>query len=165
MGTVYFVTGLSGAGKTTIGGMLYDYIRKNKPNVILLDGDRIRPVYLEDIGYSEADRRKGAKRTFRICKMLADQGIDVVVCSICMYDEVRKWNRENISNYVEIYIKVKKETLIKRNQKGLYTNSNNVVGMDLDFEEPKTPDIILENDGILAADEVFNKLLSFLEAK
>ena len=165
MGTVYFLTGLSGAGKTTLGGMLYDYIRKDKPNVILLDGDRIRPVYLEDIGYSEEDRRKGAKRTFRICKMLADQGIDVVVCSICMYDEVRQWNRDNIDNYVEIYIKVKKDTLIKRNQKGLYVNSNNVVGMDLEFEEPKTPNIILENDGELSADKVFDKLINYLHSR
>ena len=165
MGTVYFLTGLSGAGKTTLGGMLYDYIRKDKTNVILLDGDRIRPVYLEDIGYSEEDRRKGAKRTFRICKMLADQGIDVVVCSICMYDEVRRWNRDNIDDYVEIYIKVKKDTLIKRNQKGLYVNSNNVVGMDLEFEEPKTPDIILENDGELSADKVFDKLINYLNSR
>ena len=165
MGTVYFLTGLSGAGKTTLGGMLYEYIRRDKLNVILLDGDRIRPVYLEDIGYSEEDRRKGAKRTFRICKMLAEQGIDVVVCSICMYDEVRQWNRDNISDYVEIYIKVKKDTLIKRNQKGLYVNSNNVVGMDLEFEEPKTPDIILENDGELSANEVFNKLINYLNSR
>lgn len=165
MGTVYFLTGLSGAGKTTLGGLLYEHIRKDKPNVILLDGDRIRPVYLEDIGYSDSDRRKGAKRTFRICKMLAEQGIDVVVCSICMYDEVRQWNRDNIRDYVEIYIKVKKDTLIKRNQKGLYVNSTNVVGMDLEFEEPKTPDIILENDGELSADEVFNKLINYLNSR
>ena len=164
MGTVYFFTGLSGAGKTTLGCMLYEYLRKDKPNVVWLDGDKFRPVYLEDIGYSEEDRRKGAKRTFRICKMLADQGIDVVVCSISMYDEVRQWNRENINNYVEIYIKVKKDTLIKRNQKGLYVNSNNVVGMDLEFEEPKCPNVILENDGELNPNQVFDKLLRFLKA-
>ena len=79
--------------------------------------------------------------------MLSDQGLDVVCCSISMYGEVRKWNRENIENYIEIYIKVTKETLIRRNQKGLYTGGKNVVGVDIPFDEPKTPDITIENDG------------------
>ena len=146
-GTVYFFTGLSGAGKTTIGGLFYRNLKSKKSNVFLIDGDIARKVYLEDIGYDEADRLKGAKRTFRVCKMLADQGIDVVCCSICMYSEVRQWNRENIENYKEIYIKVKKETLLERNQKGLYTSGKNVVGVDLPFDEPTAPDIIIQNDG------------------
>ena len=59
-GTVYFFTGLSGAGKTTLGGLFHRRLKAAKPNVILLDGDLIRPVYNEDIGYSDADRVKGA---------------------------------------------------------------------------------------------------------
>lgn len=146
-GTVYFFTGLSGAGKTTLGELFYSHLRERKDNVVLLDGDRIRPVYNEDIGYTDEDRLKGAHRTFRVCKMLSEQGIDVVVCSICMYSAVREWNREHIENYREIYIKVDRETLLRRNQKGLYTGGKNVVGMDLPFDEPQTPDIILHNDG------------------
>jgi adenylylsulfate kinase len=147
-GTVYFFTGLSGAGKTTLGGLFHRRLKAHKANVVLLDGDLIRPVYLEDIGYDETARRKGAQRTFRICKMLSDQGIDVVVCSICMYSDVRDWNRKNIPNYREIYVKTSRETLLRRNQKGLYTTGQNVVGVDLPFDEPKTPDIIIENDGL-----------------
>ena len=79
--------------------------------------------------------------------MLARQGIDVVVCSICMYSAVRAWNRANIANYKEIYIKVRRETLLSRNQKGLYTGGQDVVGVDLPFDEPKEPDLIIENDG------------------
>lgn len=161
-GTVYFFTGLSGAGKTTLGGKFYQYIKSYKSNVVCLDGDKIRPVYLEDIGYSEEERRIGAKRTFRVCKMLADQGIDVVCCSICMYDEVRQWNRENIDNYKEIYIKVKPETLLRRNQKGLYTSGKNVVGVDLAFEEPKSPDIVIENDGKKTPEEIVEELKAVL---
>ena len=55
------------------------------------------------------------------CKLLSDQGIDVVCCSIAMYQSVRAWNRANIPNYKEIYLRVKPETLLARNQKGLYT--------------------------------------------
>ena len=112
-----------------------------------LDGDCFRPIYLEDIGYSDEDRRRGAARTFRLCKMLEDQGIDVVCCSVSMYEEIRSWNRENIENYKEIYVRVTRETLLKRNQKGLYTSGKNVVGVDLPFEEPNNPDVIIQNDG------------------
>ena len=69
------------------------------------------------------------------------------MCSIAMYESVRRWNRENIPNYKEIYIKVSKNTLMQRNQKGLYTAGKNVVGIDLPFDEPQNPDIVLHNDG------------------
>jgi adenylylsulfate kinase len=146
-GTVYFFTGLSGAGKTTLGTIFYQHLKSVKDNVVILDGDQTRPVFNEDTGYSDEDRRRGAKRTFRVAKMLADQGIDVVVCSMCLYHEIRAWNRENIQKYCEIYVNVTSETLLKRNKKGLYTSGKNVVGIDLPFEEPISPDVVLHNDG------------------
>ncbi|MDY5509308.1 adenylyl-sulfate kinase [Dysosmobacter sp.] len=146
-GTVYFFTGLSGAGKTTIGGLFHRRLKATKPNVVLLDGDEIRPVFCEDSGYSNEDRLKRAWRIFRVCKMLSDQGIDVICCSIAMFAQVRAWNRENIENYQEIYIRVKKETLLRRNQKGLYTDGTGVVGVDLPFDEPDRPDLVVQNDG------------------
>ena len=153
-GTVYFFTGLSGAGKTTIGSLFHQRLKARKPNVVLLDGDAIRPVFCEDSGYSADERMKRAKRIFRVCKMLADQGIDVVCCSISMYSEVRAWNREQIEHYKEIYIKVKKETLLQRNQKGLYTTGKNVVGIDLPFDEPEQPDFVIPNDGQKSPEEI-----------
>lgn len=146
-GTVYFFTGLSGAGKTTLGGLFYERLKKTKPNVVRLDGDQVRPAFCEDIGYTTEDRRRSAFRIFRVCRLLADQGIDVVCCSISMFRDVRAWNRENIEHYREIYIKVKKETLLSRDQKGLYSAGVNVVGVDLPFDEPLHPDLVVENDG------------------
>ena len=146
-GTVYFFTGLSGAGKTTIGGLFHRRLKATKPNVVLLDGDEIRVAFGEDVGYTQDERLRWAGRIFRVCKLLSGQGIDVVVCSIAMYDSVRRWNRENIPNYKEIYIKVSRDTLLQRNQKGLYTAGKNVVGIDLPFEEPQSPDLVVPNDG------------------
>lgn len=146
-GSVYFFTGLSGAGKTTIGSLFHRRLKATKPNVVLLDGDEIRVAFGEDVGYTQAERLRWAGRIFRVCRLLAGQGIDVVVCSIAMYESVRQWNRENIPNYKEIYIKVSKDTLMRRNQKGLYTGGKNVVGIDLPFDEPQAPDIVLPNDG------------------
>lgn len=157
-GTVYFFTGLAGAGKTTIGGLFFRRLKATKPNVVLLDGDQIRPVFCEDTGYTHEDRVKRAWRIFRVCNMLAEQGIDVVCCSIAMYADVRAWNRQNIVNYKEIYIKVTPETLQKRNQKGLYTSDNAVVGVSLPFDEPKTPDIVIENDGQETPEQIVEQL-------
>lgn len=164
-GTVYFFTGLSGAGKTTLGGLFHRRLKARKNDVVLLDGDSIRLVYNEDISYTEDSRRKGAGRTFRVAKMLSDQGIDVVVCSICMYSAVRDWNRANIENYREIYIKVDKDTLLRRNQKGLYTAGKDVVGIDIPFDEPKSPDYVIENNGHETPEAIVTRLEAALKQR
>lgn len=145
-GTVYFFTGLAGAGKTTIGGLFYEKLKIVKPDAVLVDGD----VSREKGGhkdYSTESRRAGAKAGFKQWRELALQGKDVVVCSISMYEDVRAWNRENIESYKEIYIKVSMETLRRRNQKGLYSPGvKQVVGVDLPWDEPTCPDVVIEND-------------------
>ena len=146
-GTVYFFTGLSGAGKTTLGGLFCRRLKNTKPNVVYLDGDEIRPVFGEDSGYTQEDRLRWAGRIFRVCKMLSDQGIDVVICSISMFHSVREWNRANLPRYKEIYLQVSRETLLQRNKKGLYTSGSDVIGVDLPFEEPQSPDLIVQNNG------------------
>ena len=162
LGTLYFFTGLSGAGKTTLGSLFHERLKNSKPNVVYLDGDLLRPVFCEDTGYSSQDRLKRAQRIFRVCKMLTDQGIDVVCCSIAMIESVRLWNRKNIPSYKEIYVRVTAETLIKRDQKNLYTKGKNVVGIDLPFDEPKESDIIIDNNGDRTPLEIISELESRL---
>ena len=157
-GTVYFFTGLSGAGKTTIGGLFYRRLKERKPNAFLLDGDEFRRMLCQDLGYSKEDRLKSAYRGFGMSCMIANQGIDVVNCGIAMYSEIRQWNRENIENYKEIYIKVSKETLLRRDQKGLYSAGKSVVGIDLPFDEPENPDFVIENNGDETPDEIVDRL-------
>ena len=157
-GTVYFFTGLSGAGKTTIGGLFYRQLKAAKPNVILADGDKMRIITLST-GYSTEERRDRALQSFRLWKEIAEQGIDVVVCSIAMYDEVRDWNRANIENYVEIYVKTSWETLYRRDQKGLYSSGRkDVVGIDLPYDEPKSPDAVVQNDGDEMPEKIVDRL-------
>ena len=148
-GTVYFFTGLSGAGKTTIGGLFYRRLKAKRNDIVLLDGDQLRRLSINKASdYSTEKRKQGAFYNFEMCKMLADQGIHVVLCSISMYRDCRAWAREHIENYKEIYIKVTQETLYRRDQKGLYSSgAKNVVGVDLPWEEPESPDIIIQNDG------------------
>lgn len=151
VGTVYWITGLSGAGKTTIGTLVYKYISERKDNVVLLDGDQLRTVF-KSKEYSNEGRKALGYKYSELCKMLANQGIDVVICTIAMYDELREWNRQNIEKYKEIYLKVDINELIRRDQKGLYSKAlrqeiDNVMGINLEFEEPKHPDLVLDNSG------------------
>ena len=96
---------------------------------------------------------------FRRCRKLSDQGLDVVVCSISLYHEIRAWNRENIENYREIYLKVKNETLYQRDQKGLYSSrAKNVVGVDLPYDEPQHSHIVIQNDGQETPEEIVARL-------
>ena len=162
-GTVYFFTGLSGAGKTTIGGLLYRRMKAKRNDVVLLDGDQLRRLsFHKKSGYTTEERRRGAYFNFEMCKMLADQGIDVVLCSISMYHDCRSWAAEHIENYREIYVKAARETLYRRDQKGLYSSgAKNVVGVDLLCEEPEAPDIVIENDGAESPEEIVDRLEVF----
>ena len=160
-GTVYWVTGLSGAGKTTIGNLLYEKIKNEKSNVVLLDGDALRKAIAFDLGYTHEDRHESAKRNTHLCKLLADQGLDVICCTICMFEDIRSWSRENNENYKEIYIKVPVDVLKKRNQKGLYKNNiDELVGFGVGMEEPVHPDCVLLNDGTKTPKELLEELLN-----
>lgn len=152
MGTIYWITGLSGADKTTIGKLLYEKIKVEYSNTVFLDGDILSKVFGDDLGYSRGERRKCAMRYSRLCAMLQEQGVNVICWTISMFESVRKWNRENIHNYKGIYIKVSMDTLQKRDQKGLYSGvtgeeQKEVVGIHMELEEPKCLDLVLENDG------------------
>lgn len=160
-GTIYWITGLSGAGKTTVGKILYEKIKQNKDNVVLLDGDALRNTIALDLGYSLEERHESAKRNTRLCKLLADQDIDVICCTICMFDDVREWNRKNNKNYYEVYLKVPMEILKTRNQNNLYISSQSeVVGLGIGMEEPKHPDLEIVNDGKLTPEKIAEKILT-----
>ena len=123
MAYVYWITGLSGAGKTSVGKLLYEKMKQKYPNIVFLDGDVLREVFGNDLGYTREERIKCAMRYARLCRMLQEQGMNVICCTISMFDEIRSWNREHIANYREIYVKVSMEELVRRNQKGLYSAS------------------------------------------
>ena len=145
---VYWLTGLSGAGKTTIGRLWYEKLKEQGETAVFLDGDELRQVFGGDLGFTESDRRKSAMRNARLCALLARQGLTVVCCTISMFADVRSWNRENIPGYFEVYVKASMETLRNRDQKGLYSRGDrDVAGVHFQVEEPKCPDLILENDG------------------
>ena len=174
-GTVYWITGLSGAGKTTIGRLFYEQLLHRKQNVVFLDGDTMRELFNNDLGHSIEDRKKLAMFYSKLCRVLSDQGIDIVCATISMFHECQEWNKKNIKNFKEIYLRVPLDILKKRDQKELYSRAlnqelKNVMGLDLKFEEPQRPDVVIDNDGTKAptdiAKELFKKFcLSTVEKK
>ena len=163
-GVLYWITGLSGAGKTTVGNRLYYEIKKFQSNVVILDGDILKNILSPNPGYTYEDRKVRAYQYARLCKSLTDQGIVVICCTIAMFEEVRAWNRANNKKYVEIYIDTPKDVLVKRNQKGLYSDYIqghviNVVGEDVDVDLPKKSDLVIVNDENNDIDENIKRIL------
>lgn len=163
-GILYWITGLSGAGKTTIGNRLYYELKQKQDNVVLLDGDILKNIVDDTLGYTENDRRRRAKKYATLCKALTDQGIIVICCTIAMYDEVRDWNRANNKGYVEVFLDVPLEVLKQRDQKGMYSHFSsgkmiNLAGLDVQVEYPKKPDVKICNDGSITIKECVNRIL------
>lgn len=162
MAYVYWITGLSGAGKTSVGKLLFEKMKQKYPNTVFLDGDVMREVFGNDLGYTRGERIKCAMRYARLCRMLQEQGMNVICCTISMFDEIRSWNRENVGNYREIYVRVSMEVLTKRNQKGLYRSTiekREVAGIHVEIEEPKNPDMILDNEGNVSVEELVDRVI------
>src|SRR6185295_11699411 len=103
---VVWITGLSGAGKTTVARALVTRLRRVGGAVVHLDGDALREVYGDDAGHREADRQRIGARHARLSRLLASQGVDVVCSTISMFRALWAWNRSHIQRYVEIYLRV-----------------------------------------------------------
>lgn len=165
---VIWLIGMSGAGKSAIGSALYSQLKAKRPNVVFLDGDGIREIMGNDLGHTIEERHANAGRICRLGKFLHEQGIDVVCAILSIFPESREWNRDQIDDYVEVFIDTPFEILVERDSKGLYRKAlageiQNVVGVDLDFPAPLNPDLVIKNGTPLRpikelADEILNHL-------
>lgn len=150
-GRVYWITGLAGSGKSTLAHGLLAHLRGLGQAAVLLDGDVLREVLGETSGYDLASRERIAMRFSKLCHWLSEQGIPVVCATISMFHSCRRWNREQLQDYVEIFLDVPMDILIQRDQKGLYSAAlrgeiQQVMGVDLLPEWPESPDLVLAGE-------------------
>lgn len=153
-GTLFWITGLSGSGKTRIAKKIVNEIRKNYGPTIVLSGDDIRSIFKLQ-GYSYKERLNTVFKYCKLAKKITSQNINVILAVIGMMDVLRTWNKKNVKNYVEIYIKTDLKKIIKAKKKKLYHKKiSKIVGVDIKPEFPKNPNITVIND--------FKKDINFL---
>ena len=140
---VIWIIGKSGSGKTYFAKKLLNQIKKKK---IHIDGDEIRDIFFNNkLGHDLKSRKKNSELIVNLCNFLEKKKI-VVVCSILsIFPNIQKKNRLIFNKYFQIYIKTNIEKLKKNNSKKIYSNTKNVVGVDIKFPEPYKSDIIINN--------------------
>lgn len=164
-GRVIWLIGLSGAGKTTVGSLLYRELRRRKDNVVFLDGDALRRAIGDGLGHDAESRLRSSMRNARLCRLLATQEIDVICATISMQSEGRRWNREHIPRYLEVYLRVPMDVLAERDPKGLYRRAREnateqVVGVNVVAEEPDASDLVIDNYGPMGPEDALAKILA-----
>jgi len=165
---VIWFLGKSSAGKTYIGKKLYNKIKPDYPNLIFLDGDELRATISKDLGHSMQDRYISEERRSQLCKLLSEQGIHIIMSGLSNAPDIREWNKNNIQGYLEIYLKSNQQTLYNRDPKGIYKKYlneeiNHVVGEDIEFHEPSSPWMEIDNTNDINADKLVEKIISKLK--
>lgn len=145
-----WLIGPSAAGKTTISKLLYNQINKNN-NLVLIDGDQVRNLYENNLGYDIASRSKNTQRYLSLVNWLFDFNISSIVAVISPLQKDRILCRKKIKNYFEIHLKSSREERIKRDKKDLYKlaimgKKKNVVDVDIPFEDTLTCDLEINTE-------------------
>lgn len=170
---VIWITGLSGAGKSTLAHEVATRLRKSGRSVILLDGDDLREVFGATSNKADHGREKRlslAMQYAHLSRIIATQGVLVVIATISMFREVHTWNRANLPGYFEVYLKVPVEELRRRDPKGIYRRFDageltNVAGLDLMVDEPEAPDWTVPFTPGRGAEALADELIHFFDTK
>jgi adenylyl-sulfate kinase len=166
--SVVWLTGLSGAGKSTIAMELETQLKIYGVNTCILDGDVLRAGLNKDLGFDEGSRTENIRRAAEVSKLLLNSGITVIAALISPYAKDRKNACELIGKdkFVEVFVNTSIHTCIQRDPKGLYAKAlkkeiSNFAGIDAPYEQPTQPDLNLITENHTAKDlavEIVNYL-------
>jgi len=153
-GILFWITGLSGSGKTSLARKIIGYISKMYGPTIMVSGDDLRKIFNLN-SFSKKNRLIYALSYSEFCRKLTNQKINVLISTVSLFKKVRKQNRKYIENYIEIYIKADIRKIIKQRNKFFYKiKTSNVYGKDIKPEFPTSSHIIIKNN--------FNKTVALL---
>ena len=166
-----WLTGLPGAGKSTIANLLEKQLFGSGRHTYILDGDNIRKGLSRDLGFSEADRVENMRRAMEVARLFVDAGLVVIVSFISPYRAERDLARSRLEphEFVEVYVDAPLEECERRDPKGLYAKARrgelaNFTGIDSDYEPPEAPEIRLDTVA-QSADECVDLILDYLDSK
>jgi len=168
-GFTLWLTGLSGAGKTTIALELERELLERGLRVERLDGDTVRQGLTRDLGFSKADRDKNIERVTYVAKLLSRNGVAVIASFISPYRAARDLARSETTNFIEVHVATAIETCAARDVKGLYAKAfagelKDFTGVDDPYEAPLAPEITLQTENV-SVQESAAEVLRYLEAR
>jgi adenylylsulfate kinase len=165
--TLWF-TGLSGAGKTTISGILEKQLRERGSKLEILDGDIVRENLSKGLGFSKEDRDTNIRRIAFVADLLSRNGVPVITAAISPYKEIRDEARQLMGDrFVEVFVKASVDTCAERDVKGLYAKAfsgeiKEFTGVSDPYEAPENPEVVCDTENE-SAEESAEKLLAYLE--
>ena len=165
--TIWF-TGLSGSGKSTLSEIIEWRLKEQGHNVEVLDGDIVRTHLSKGLGFSREDRDTNIKRIAFVASLLTRNGVICISAAIAPYREARQWARQQIGDFVEVYVKCPIEVCRHRDVKGLYKlvdegKIKNFTGIDDPYEEPEHPEVVVETDKESPAESVARIFATLVE--
>ena len=168
-GFTVWLTGLSGAGKSTIAQRLEHELRERGRGVEVLDGDVVRTHLSKGLGFSREDRDTNILRIAFVCSLLTRHGVAVISAAISPYEEARRQARAQIGNFVEVYVHCPIDELTRRDVKGLYAKAlrgeiTNFTGVSDPYEAPANPDVVVHTDRETVEESV-GKILAMLQER
>lgn len=169
-GFTVWMTGLSGAGKTTLALLLEQELRNRKiPYVQRLDGDTLRSGICSDLGFSREDRDENIRRVGYIAGLLSSNGVATLVSFISPYQEAREQARRCSPVFIEVYVACDLGTLMQRDVKGLYRRAvageiPQFTGISDPYEEPLHPELVIDT-ARESPEESVRRILALLAAR
>jgi adenylyl-sulfate kinase len=166
-GFVVWLTGLSGAGKSTVAAKLGPALAERGHRVELLDGDEVRTNLCQGLGFSRADRDTNIARIGYVAAKLAKHGVAVLVAAISPYREARDQVRASVDRFVEVHVAAPVATCAQRDPKGLYAKAlagelAHFTGVSDPYEPPLAPELVLHTE-TQSVDDSVHQVLTWLE--
>jgi bifunctional enzyme CysN/CysC len=169
--TILWLTGLSGAGKSTIANIVELRLNQAGYHTMLLDGDNVRHGLNRDLGFTEADRVENIRRVGEVAKLMLESGLIVICSFISPYRSERDMVRRLVADgeFIEAFVDTSIEECIERDPKGLYAKARsgmlkNFTGIDAPYEAPENPEVRLRTRGH-SADELAAVLLDTMRRR
>ena len=166
-GFCLWFTGLSQSGKTTVADKVYNYLKEKGLRTERLDGDVVRQSLTKDLGFTKEDRGENLRRVGNLAQLFVRRGVIVIASFVSPYQGLRTELRQQIPNFIEVFVNCPLEVCEERDEKGLYQKARlgeikHFTGISDPYESPENPEIEIRTD-VESIDESFRKIINYLE--